>query len=133
MCRRAGRDPAGDSQRHPLGGTPATAVTGEALVVRRGPDLEALRRDLQGVLDAGDRAGGGCGGSGCDLCGLEVGMELSGGLGRDACSRVWPGAKVCAQWARASLAYQTTNVTQCCAASRMRWANLTPARAPVQA
>lgn len=50
---RAGRDPAGDSERHPLGGTPATATTGEAVVVRRAPDLPALRRDLQAVLDAG--------------------------------------------------------------------------------
>lgn len=43
----------GDSQRHPLLGQRATAVTGEAVVVRQAPDLEALRRDLQGVLDAG--------------------------------------------------------------------------------
>ncbi len=54
-CRRAGRDPAGDSQRHPLQGTPATAVTGEAVVVRRAPDLEALQVELQRVLDAGGR------------------------------------------------------------------------------
>ena len=43
----------GDSRRHPLEGTPATAVTGEAVVVRRAPDLEALRRELQRVLDSG--------------------------------------------------------------------------------
>ncbi|PRW57398.1 5-oxoprolinase [Chlorella sorokiniana] len=50
---RAGRDPAGDSQRHPLQGSPATAVTGEAVVVRKAPDLEALRGELQRVLDSG--------------------------------------------------------------------------------
>lgn len=55
LHRRAGRDPAGDSQRHPLQGTPATAVTGEAVVVRRAPDLEALRGELQRVLDSGGR------------------------------------------------------------------------------
>ena len=51
--RRAGKDPVGDSQRHPLQGVAAKAVTGEAVCVRRAPDLAALRRDLQQVLDAG--------------------------------------------------------------------------------
>ena len=55
LCRRAGRDPAGDSARHPLGGTHLvdTAVTGEAVCVRRAPDLVALRAQLEGVLAAG--------------------------------------------------------------------------------
>ena len=43
----------GDSARHPLGGTPDTAVTGEAVCVRRDPDLAALRAQLQAVLAAG--------------------------------------------------------------------------------
>ncbi|EFN55823.1 hypothetical protein CHLNCDRAFT_145342 [Chlorella variabilis] len=50
---RAGRDPVGDSQRHPQHGTTATAVTGEAVCIRRAPNLQALRRELQRVLDAG--------------------------------------------------------------------------------
>jgi hypothetical protein len=52
-CRRAGKNPAGDSERHPLGGTAAIAVTGEAVCVRKPPDLHALRMELQKVLDAG--------------------------------------------------------------------------------
>lgn len=46
-CSRAGRDPQGDAARHTLHGTPAVGVTGEAVVVRQAPDLEALRKDLQ--------------------------------------------------------------------------------------
>lgn len=42
-----------DSERYPIEGRAVTAVTGEALVVRRAPDLEALRRDLEGVRAAG--------------------------------------------------------------------------------
>ena len=45
--RRAGRDPQGDAARHPIRGRPALGVTGEAVEVRRAPDLEALRRDLE--------------------------------------------------------------------------------------
>ena len=51
-CRRAGRNPAA----YPLEGTHATAVTGEAVVVRREPDLAALRPELQRVLDSGIRS-----------------------------------------------------------------------------
>mgnify|MGYP001810811802 CR=1 FL=1 len=43
----------GDSQRHPLVGERAAAVTGEAVVVRRPPDMAGLRHELQRVLDAG--------------------------------------------------------------------------------
>ncbi|KAL4856136.1 5-oxoprolinase [Chlorella vulgaris] len=50
---RAGQDPAADSQRYPLQGTKATAVTGEAVYVRTPPNLAALRLELQKVLDAG--------------------------------------------------------------------------------
>ncbi|PSC69547.1 5-oxoprolinase isoform B [Micractinium conductrix] len=50
---RAGPDPVGDSQRHPLVGERAAAVTGEAVVVRRPPDMAGLRHELQRVLDAG--------------------------------------------------------------------------------
>lgn len=64
-CRRAGRDPAGDSRRHPLQGTPATAVTGEAVIVRRAPDLETLRGELQRVLDSGGECAGGLGAHAC--------------------------------------------------------------------
>lgn len=42
-----------DSERYPIEGRAVTAVTGEALVVRRAPDLEALRRDLGAVRAAG--------------------------------------------------------------------------------
>lgn len=53
VYRRAGQDPVGDSALYPLRGTPLTAITGEAVVVRRPPDLAALRRDLTPVLAAG--------------------------------------------------------------------------------
>ena len=55
-CRRAGRDPAAASAAYPLEGARATAVTGEAVVVRRAPDLASLRAELQRVLDAGIRS-----------------------------------------------------------------------------
>lgn len=42
-----------DEAANPTQGTQAEATTGEAVVVRRAPDLEALRRDLQSILDAG--------------------------------------------------------------------------------
>ena len=53
---RSGSDPVADAQRHPLNGVAATATTGEALVVRRRPDLTALQTDLQAALDAGVRS-----------------------------------------------------------------------------
>lgn len=58
-CRRAGKDPVEDSRRHPLQGAMATAVTGELVCVRQAPDLEALRAELQPVLDAGRGGGSG--------------------------------------------------------------------------
>ncbi|GAB4819425.1 hypothetical protein N2152v2_006471 [Parachlorella kessleri] len=50
---RAGRDPKGDGQRYGLEGETAVGVTGEAVVVRRAPDLAAARKDLEAVLAAG--------------------------------------------------------------------------------
>lgn len=47
-----------DSQRYPLQGTKATAVTGEAVYVCTPPNLAALRLELQKVLDAGGWVGG---------------------------------------------------------------------------
>ncbi|KAL6786052.1 hypothetical protein ACKKBG_A01200 [Auxenochlorella protothecoides x Auxenochlorella symbiontica] len=50
---RAGRDPVGDAARHPLEGRAAVATTGEAVVVRRAPDLEDLRARLLEVRESG--------------------------------------------------------------------------------
>lgn len=45
--RRSGTDPARDSAANPMLGRHVTTVTGEVVCVRRPPDLEALRVELQ--------------------------------------------------------------------------------------
>lgn len=51
--RRAGRDPVAASAAYPIEGRAVEATTGEALVVRRVPDLEALERELRAVRESG--------------------------------------------------------------------------------
>ena len=45
--KRAGQQPERDSQAFPLKGEIVECVTGESVVVRRKPDLDALRQALQ--------------------------------------------------------------------------------------
>ena len=45
--RRNGKDPAKDSKANPMDGRRVTTVTGEVVCVRRAPDLDALRKELQ--------------------------------------------------------------------------------------
>ncbi len=45
--KRAGQQPEKDSQAFPLKGEIVECVTGESVVVRRKPDLDALRQALQ--------------------------------------------------------------------------------------
>ncbi|KAK9815723.1 hypothetical protein WJX72_008572 [[Myrmecia] bisecta] len=53
VSRRAGRQPEADTQAHPRQGRLVSGVTGEQLCIRKEPDKEQLRRDLQAVKDAG--------------------------------------------------------------------------------
>ncbi|CAK0741638.1 hypothetical protein CVIRNUC_001340 [Coccomyxa viridis] len=51
--KRAGKDPEGDSKDFPPGGKCVEGVTGELLCIRKPPEPETVRRDLQAVLERG--------------------------------------------------------------------------------
>eukprot|EP00884_Botryococcus_braunii_P001198 jgi/Botrbrau1/11079/Bobra.0302s0021.1 len=54
--KRAGNNPVGDAAAHPPGGPITSGITGEAVCIRKAPDLATVRQDLQRVLEAGIRS-----------------------------------------------------------------------------
>ena len=46
-CKRSGKDPKQDSESYPIEGRKITSQTGEIGIVRREPDLQTLKKDLQ--------------------------------------------------------------------------------------
>lgn len=54
--QRAGRSPKSDQEAFPPGGPVVPGTTGELVCVRRAPDLDALRRQLAPLLEAGIRS-----------------------------------------------------------------------------
>ncbi|KAL3135323.1 hypothetical protein ABBQ32_007517 [Trebouxia sp. C0010 RCD-2024] len=51
--KRSGKNPKQDSQDYPIKGKRITSQTGEVGIVRHSPDMDSLRKALQGVLDKG--------------------------------------------------------------------------------
>ena len=45
--KRSGKNPKQDSDAYPIDGKRITSQTGEVGIVRRSPDMESLRKDLQ--------------------------------------------------------------------------------------
>mmetsp|Transcript_14115 Transcript_14115/g.30617 ORF Transcript_14115/g.30617 Transcript_14115/m.30617 type:complete len:1326 (+) Transcript_14115:84-4061(+) len=51
--QRNGKDASSNSRQYPPGGALVKGTTGEMVCIRKAPDMERLRKDLQAVLDAG--------------------------------------------------------------------------------
>lgn len=45
--KRSGKNPKRDSELYPIEGRKITSQTGEVGIVRRAPDIETLKKDLQ--------------------------------------------------------------------------------------
>lgn len=51
--RRSGRDPQQDARDHPIKGEIRECLTGEHVCIRKAPDLQQLKKDLEAALNTG--------------------------------------------------------------------------------